>query len=48
MEVRGHHNALVTLPMGKGPLVLTEEEARRVPEFMWKVLRKKFLAHSRK
>jgi hypothetical protein len=28
MEVRGHHNALATLPMGKWPLVLNEEEAR--------------------
>jgi len=48
MEVRGHRNALATLPLGKGPLVLTEEEARRVTELMWKALRRKFLVHSGK
>jgi len=44
----GHRNSLATLPMGKGPLVPTEEEARRATELMWKALRRKFLAHSGK
>lgn len=41
--MRGHCNALAILPLGKGPLVPTEEEARRAPELMWKALRRKFL-----
>jgi hypothetical protein len=43
-----HCNAQATLPMGKVPLVPTEEEARRATELMWKALRRKFLAHSGK
>jgi hypothetical protein len=48
MEVRGHHNAMATLQMGKGLLVPTEEEIIRAPELMRKALRRTFLAHSGK